>query len=164
MTNLTANQQRIIAMTKLSLYDKDHGTADRHILRFYRQDYIYRRNMWTRVYIIIALLVWYLLYWFNQIAVKGVDILGLDYKAELIKIGWQALGILVLFSLIGGIQASREYARAKKRHDEYLKGLTNADKLLEKEAEEARRAQEEDEDEEEGLYDGPAFPYTRYDR
>ncbi len=66
---MNMNRRKIIAMTKAALYDKDHGTTDKHVLRFFRQDYIYRRNMWTRVYAVIALICWYTIYWFNQIAV-----------------------------------------------------------------------------------------------
>ncbi len=120
---------KIIVMTKLGLADKEYDRKYRRINEYFRYDYIYRKNVWTRFCVITGSLFILAIYWANQILVKGINILNIDLK----KAGTDAILFLVLvavaYSLLGTLLASREYTAAQKYQRHYLHLLDRLDQF-----------------------------------
>jgi len=113
------HQQKIITMTKLALYDKHEGAADRAANDYFRHDYIYRKNLGTRLSVGLAGLVILLIYWLRVIFLDGVDILELYIQHHVRESILFILAIMAVYSLIGTIQGTREYYLIQKRLERY---------------------------------------------
>ncbi len=124
-----SDKRKIILMTKLAIYDKKLGDSDRKLAKYFRHDYIYRKNMWTRFFVGIATVIIIGLYWAYKIFIDGTDIFGIDYEAAIFKSVVFALVVIVFYSIIGTIIATIEYQQAKLRLQRYFKVLNHLDKL-----------------------------------
>jgi len=112
--------QKVITMTKLAIYDKEGAEEDLNIDRFFRHDYIYRQNMWIRLYLLIGCLVVIGLRVLHMLAVDQADLFALDFRAELIKAAVFILIVLVGYTIIGTIQYTVVYERSQRRMREYF--------------------------------------------
>ena len=113
------NQKKIITMTKLALYDKHEGAADRAANEYFRHDYIYRKNLGTRLAVGVAGFLILLIYWLRVILLDGVDILQMDVRQYLTDSVLFLVALLAVYSLIGTIQGTREYYLIQKRLEKY---------------------------------------------
>jgi hypothetical protein len=124
------NRQKIITMTKLALYDKHEGAADREANNYFRHDYIYRKNLGTRISVGIAGVIILAIHWLRIFFVEGEDLFEIriqDYVMEAVVF---LIALLAIYSLIGTIQGTREYYLVHKRLNRYLgmlRFLENAD-------------------------------------
>jgi hypothetical protein len=112
-------RQKIITMTKLSLYDKHEGPADRAANEYFRHDYIYKKNLGTRLAVGIAGVLILLIYWLRLILLDGIDILQIDLRQYLTDSVLFLVALLAVYSLIGTIQGTREYYLIQKRLERY---------------------------------------------
>ena len=113
------NQQKIITMTKLALYDKHEGAADRAANDYFRHDYIYRKNLGTRLSVGFGGMIILAIYWLRIIFIEGVDVFELYIQHHLFQSIAFILAIMALYSLIGTIQGTREYYLIQKRLERY---------------------------------------------
>jgi len=113
------NQKKIITMTKLALYDKHEGAADRAANEYFRHDYIYRKNLGTRLAVGVAGFLILVIYWLRVILLDGVDILQMDVRQYLTDSVLFLVALLAVYSLIGTIQGTREYYLIQKRLENY---------------------------------------------
>ena len=114
------DKDKIKIMTRMAVYDERHGEADRRINEYFRHDYVYRKNSWTRFYVFLGGCMLLSLYWLQKWAEEGIDIFTLDYKRELLDAG-VFLGILMLiYTLISSQLGLLEYNRAQKRLEKYF--------------------------------------------
>ena len=114
------NRERIIIMSKLAVYDKNYGEKDRAAGKFFRTDYVYRKNMWTRFYVFISCMLLVGIYAFRVLVVEGRDLLEIDYIGELMNIGVLTLLTLIIYTLIGTKIYVSEYNRSSRRLGNYL--------------------------------------------
>lgn len=114
-------------MTRLALYDKKYGAVDRKKNNYFRWDYIYFRNFWTRLGVFFGCMIIALFYALNKIIVEQVDVFELDLRAEAAKIGFYTIAALVLYTIIGTLVASAEYKKSKERLDAYFMMLKMLD-------------------------------------
>jgi len=114
-----ANEQKIITMTKLALYDKHEGHSDRAASEYFRHDYIYKKNLGTRIAVGIAGILLLTIYWLRVILLDGVDVLQMDVVRHLTDSVLFLVAILAVYSLIGTIHGTREYYLIQKRLDRY---------------------------------------------
>ena len=114
------NKERIIIMSKLAVYDKNYGEKDRAAGKYFRTDYVYRKNMWTRFYVLVGCALIIGLYALRQFVVVGYDLLDFDYFGQLMNIGIFVLTMLVIYTLIGTKIYVSEYNRATRRLGNYL--------------------------------------------
>ena len=114
------NRERIIIMSKLAVYDKNYGEKDRAANKYFRTDYVYRKNMWTRLYVLMGCLLIVGVYALRIFVVEGQDLLEVDYFSELISIGLFTLATLIIYSLIGTKIYVSEYNRSQRRFGNYL--------------------------------------------
>ena len=112
--------QKMITMTKLAIYDKEGAENDLDIDRFFRHDFIYRRNMWIRLYVIIGCLIVIGFRILHMLAIDQIDLFTLDFREELINAALFILIFQVGYSIIGTIQFTMEYERSQKRMKAYF--------------------------------------------
>lgn len=126
------NRQKIIIMSKLAVYDKKLGQADRKADRLFRHDFIYRQNMWTRFYATVVVMIGLVCYWGYQFFTTDMDLFGLDFES-MIRQAVMVLGAtLVFFTVVGTIKATAEYQSAQARLSRYYKLLNHLDRLDER--------------------------------
>ncbi len=111
--------QKIVIMTKLAIYDKYYGSKDRKFDDYFRHDYAYRKNMWTRFFILISSAAVLLLYLVNKIMVDEADIFSIDYKALIGSSASYVFLILIAYTVITSFKAVYDYNSAQKRLDKY---------------------------------------------
>jgi hypothetical protein len=102
-------------MTKLALYEKREYAADRIANDYFRHDYIYKKNIGTRIAVGFAGLIILVIYWLRVIFMDGVDVFELNIQRHLIDSILFIVVLLALYSLIGTVQGTREYYLMQKR-------------------------------------------------
>jgi hypothetical protein len=113
------SKQKIIAMTKMAQYDKNEGPADRVVNDYYRHDYVYKKNLGTRLCVGIASLAFVALYWLKLLFIDGIDIFEADLPKILTDSGKFVVVILAFYSVAGTIQGTRQYYLMQKRLEKY---------------------------------------------
>jgi hypothetical protein len=134
------SKQKIIAMTKLALYDKNEGEEDRRANEFFRHDYIYKKNAVTRMCVGAGAAVLIGLYWLRMFFIDGVDLFGLDLNVYFREAALFMLAVLAVYSVIGTIQGSRQYYLIQKRLKRYSALLHQVERINER----ARRQADEE--------------------
>ena len=123
------NKNRIILMAKLAVYDKRYGEADRAVFSYFRRDYIYRKNMWTRMSVAVASAFLLGLYWLHQIFIYGIDIQELDIQQSVLDSVLFLAAVLAVYTLIGTIQGTHQYHLIQKRMERYLAMLKKLENM-----------------------------------
>ena len=113
------SKQKIIVMTRLALYDKHDGLSDRVANDYFRHDYIYKKNLGTRIAVGLGSALILGLYWLRVIVIDEVDIFELNIEQLLTDSIIFVMAVLAVYSLIGTIQGTREYYLVQKRLDKY---------------------------------------------
>jgi len=115
-----SNRNRIITMAKMAVYDKRYGSADRAAFSFYRRDYIYRKNMWTRFSVGIGSLFLLAAYWLHEIFIYGADIQELDIYQSVTNSLLFLIAVMAFYTMIGTIQGTIEYYKVQRRMEDYI--------------------------------------------
>ena len=123
------NKEKVILMTQLAVYDKHTGTADRAASEYFRHDYIYKKNLGTRLAVGIAGVIILILYWGQVILIEEVDILQMDIQQHITDSVIFLVALLAVYSVIGTIKGTREYYLIQKRLDTYNQNMKKAEKL-----------------------------------
>jgi len=114
------NKERIIIMSKLAVYDKNYGERDRQANKYFRTDYVYRKNMWTRFYIFMGCLLIIAVHALRLFVVQGYDIFEYDFRGGLAGAGVFVLTMLIAYTLIGTKIYVSEFNRAQRRLGNYI--------------------------------------------
>ncbi|MCL2564304.1 MAG: hypothetical protein FWE24_00640 [Defluviitaleaceae bacterium] len=114
------DKEKIIIMTNLAVYDKNHGEADRKANTFFRHDYIYWQNFWARLYALLGCLIIISFYIIERIVINQEDLFEIDYSAEGVRILLFIVVVLFICSSISSLKATREYSRIQKRIEKYI--------------------------------------------
>ncbi len=131
-------------MSKMALYDKREGEADRVVNNHFRHDYIYRKNLGTRLSVGIGAAFIVAVYWLQQAITLGLDVLMLELERNITDSILFVLAILAVYTVIGTVQGTRQYYLAQKRLQKYYGLLRVLDRIEER----AARRQMQDENEE----------------
>ena len=123
------NKDRVITMTKMAVYDKRYGEADREVFSFFRRDYIYRKNMWTRLCVALGSGFLLAIYWLHQIFIYGIDIHALDVQESVTDSVLFLLAVMAVYTLIGTIQGTHQYHQVQKRMENYMTMMKNLERL-----------------------------------
>ena len=145
------NRSRIALMAKMAVYDKRHGETDRAIFAFFRRDYIYRKNMWTRFCVSMGAAFILGIYWMYQIFIYGVDIHQLNVEQAVTDSVLFLLAIMAFYTMVGTIQGTIQYHQVQTRMEKYLAMIRRLEKLPE--SSETIKTKEDNE-EDSLLYDG----------
>lgn len=143
------DENKIHYMTKIAMHKKKYNDKDIKLDNYYRSDYIYKKNIFNRFWVIIGLFFVAILAVLDIVFVKQTDIFSIDYKKFGIEVAAIALIVLVIYSFIGMIKYGIEYDLAEKRLKQYrilVRDLEryNRTKLKEKSGLEAKEESGED--------------------
>jgi hypothetical protein len=114
------DKDKIIIMSKMAVYDKRHGNADRAVFSYFRRDYIYRKNMWTRFSVALGALFLLGVYWLHQIFIYAVDIQELDITQSVTDSVLFLLAVMAVYTMIGTIQGTIQYYKVQRRVEDYI--------------------------------------------
>ena len=131
------NKDKVILMAKMAVYDKRHGQSDRAIFSYFRRDYIYRKNMWTRLCVSIGAVFLLMLYWLHQIFIYGADIQEINIEEGVFNSVLFLLAVMALYTLIGTVQGTYQYYRVQKRMGKYMAMIKRLERLPDSPEEEA---------------------------
>jgi hypothetical protein len=126
------NQQKIITMTQLALYDKNEGDADQAANNYFRHDYIYRKNFGTRLAVGLGGCILLVLYWSYVIFVHEIDVFSLYMDAVISQSILFIVALLAVYSFIGTMQGTREYYLLQKRLNNYQTWVRQLERIEEK--------------------------------
>jgi len=126
------NQQKIVTMTKLALYDKHDGMADRVANDYFRHDYIYKKNLGTRLAVGFGSVLILAIYWLRNLLIEEVDVFELNVEQHLTESILFILAVLAAYSLIGTIQGTREYYMIQRRLQQYQMYLRHLERAEER--------------------------------
>ena len=116
---MTADKRKIIIMSKLAVYEKNDAIKDLKRYGYFRHDYVYRKNMVNRFFVLIGAVIIILLSVLYKIAFKGLDLSNLNLAAEIRSAVIIIVSLLVLFTLIGTVKYNLEYEAVSKRIGRY---------------------------------------------
>jgi len=114
------DQQKITAMAKLAVYDKTAGVKDRRINEYFRHDYIYKKNVRTRICAVLGAVIILAFYWADRILGGGSVVLPIDFAQTGRDMLLAVVAAAALYTLIGTIISAREYAKVQRRLHEYV--------------------------------------------
>jgi len=123
------SKNKIILMTRMAIYDKRYAEADREVFAFFRRDYIYRKNMWTRLCVAIGSIILLALYWLHQIFIYGVDLQELDIQQSVLDSVLFLIAMMAVYTLIGTIQGTHQYHVVQTRMERYLAMLQRLERI-----------------------------------
>ncbi len=124
--------RKIVLMSQLALYEKKHGKDDMKKACFYKHDYVYTKNMWTRFYAILGGVIFLFIYCSIIFATSG-----LNYTIEFISDNYKnfiyfLIAIFIFYTIIGKIMYNKEYNRSIKRLESYARLLNKINQADEK--------------------------------
>jgi len=122
-------KEKIILMSKMAIYDKKYGNADHKIFSYYRRDYIYRKNMWTRFSVALGALFLLSIYWLHQIFIYAVDVHELDIAQSVTNSILFLLAVMALYTMIGTIQGTIEYYKVQRRVEDYISMIEEIEEI-----------------------------------
>jgi len=125
------SKKRVIMMTKLAIYDQQYGPRDRKDNEYYRHDYIYRKNMWTRLCAAIGAVIILAFYWMYQIFALGKSFLEINYQRAGINAAILVLVIMAVYTIIGTVKETARYAKSQRRLKNYMRMLYMLDRVRE---------------------------------
>lgn len=136
--------EEIILMTKLALHEKKYGKQDQKINSYFKWDYIYIKNWYTRLAVAVAIAIvvsWIVL---TDVYIKEIiPLFDVDLGQYLSK---YVLGFVLLILVYTGFSTfvfNKKYEETQKRlhaYEELLKELDNYERLKELREEELHDA------------------------
>lgn len=127
------DKNKIRLMTKMSIYEKNHGEADFRISSYYRKDYASLKTWITLIWITIGygiLLGGLCIYLSNSLSIN-FTILKLILLLIVAAAGYAIL--LVVYGVGASNYYKRKHARAKLNTKRYYRNLSRLEKMYKKE-------------------------------
>lgn len=137
------NKTKIVLMARMAIYDKRYGESDRAVFAYFRRDYIYRKNMWTRLCVAVGAVFLLGLYWLHQIFVYGVDIQEMDIQQSVTESVLFLLAMMAFYTLVGTIQGTHQYHVVQKRMERYIATMKRLERIPDEKAK-VREAESDD--------------------
>lgn len=146
------DKNKTIIMTKMAIYDKNNGDRDKKINEYFRHDYIYRKNAWTRICVTLGCVFVLVGYWTHKIIDEGLDVFNMDYKRAGMDMLLFLFLVLAFYTFVGTIRAAIDYSESQKRLRRYSQMINRLERI---------RPQEEHSEEASDLYYGADFVNKR---
>ncbi len=122
------NTRKIILMTQLALYERKYGKKDLEKSNFYKQDYIYLRSMWTRLFAVLGAVILIFIYCFLRIGSLGLEETVTFIKNNYKNFAYFIIFVFLVYTVIGKIIYSKEFNRSEKRKEQETNGIYNQNK------------------------------------
>lgn len=119
------NEDKIIAMTKLAVYERRIGQEDFAINQYFKNDYILIKNIWTRVSVTISCAIIFSCYIMMQIFLFLSDNIEFDLYGTAIGCVAIYIGLMIVYSIFSTDIYKRKYMESQKRLEKYNEVLTS---------------------------------------
>ncbi len=129
------NIKKVVLMSQLSLYEKKYGKDDIKKSNYYKSDFVYLKNMWTRGFALVGACILIVLYFINMSSQVGFEGMILYIKDNYMKMVYFLLGVIVFYTCLGSFMYGREYKESKRRVESYSRLLGKINKIIEEEDE-----------------------------
>jgi len=123
------NEEKIVVMTQLALYDKNEGAADRSMNSYYHHDYIYKQNIFNRMGACIGGFILLAVYWLHRIFVVGEDIFMLDIQKSIMDSAVFLIVLMVIYTVLGTVLTTYRYTKGQKRLEDYWELVKKLDQI-----------------------------------
>lgn len=123
------DEEKIKLMSKLAIYEKNYGNIDGKINGYFKSDYVYIQNWWTRLSVTIAGFFIIGLILFYKIFVEKVDIFSINYKVYGIWLGSIIVVLLIVYSMLSSYVHEKRYKASEERIRKYLQMLRQLEEL-----------------------------------
>lgn len=123
------NKDKIILMTRASIYEKFYFPKDRDEVNFFKYDYIIKNNIVNVFFITIITAIWIMLYRFTGLFADEL-FFDLDLLVEIFKQSiWIIILVDILFFIIGLFVYGNKYDKTEKRINNYYKTLEKINEM-----------------------------------
>lgn len=123
------NEERIRAMTKLAVFEQEHGRENEIASKFYKNDYVSYQMIWTGIMTTIAFVLGTALY----LGLNLEEYLNSMHTMDLIGQGKIAvvlyLAILVFMLIVSWFLYRKRYRNAQKSLKEYCEKLRELERI-----------------------------------
>ncbi len=117
---MVVEREEIILMTKLALHEKKHGKQDKKRSSYFKWDYIYMNNWYTRLAVAVAFAIvisWMVL---TDVYIKEiVPVFDVDLWEYLSKYVVYLILLLVAYTGLSTMVFNKKYEQTQKRLQEY---------------------------------------------
>lgn len=133
-------QDKIIMMSKLSIYNKNLDRKKSKVTDFYLTDYVYLRNLKARIFALLGCAIIISIYIVNKISSEEFDIQKFNYFLELKKLGILVFFIVMFCTTINTVISFKKYKKIDEKNKKYfnliskLESLKKMDENLEEES------------------------------
>ncbi len=123
------DEKKIILMTKLEMYNKKYGNEDRKRCRYFLEDYVYIKNLKTRICFTIVVLFFLAIGTMKRIVINFIipesleQFIGVYIEPYIMP--W-LIGIVV-YTMVSSWVYSKKYRKSQKRLKAYRKILKELD-------------------------------------
>lgn len=114
------DKRKIIIMTKLAKYDKNFKNKDKNIYEYFRHDYVFKKNMKTRMLALLGGLIIVFADFCNKIFLKDVDIFTINYREQISIYIVFLFFLLFFYTSISSLIANFEYTMCQNRLKNYM--------------------------------------------
>ncbi|HHX63075.1 MAG TPA: hypothetical protein GX707_20545 [Epulopiscium sp.] len=122
-------QEEVILMTKLALHEKKYGKKDKKRSSYFKWDYIYINNWYTRfaVGVVVAIVVFWMT--LTDVYVKEIiPVFEIDLGQYLSKYILAFIGLILIYTGISTAIFNRKYENTQDRLREYDRLLKELDR------------------------------------
>ncbi|NLK22178.1 MAG: hypothetical protein GX308_08950 [Epulopiscium sp.] len=120
-------EEKIKLMSKLAVYEKSYGTSDEKINKYYKSDYVYIQNWWSRISAVVGGILLIGLMLFHKIVAQEINVFDIDYRVYGTWIGIFMVILIVFYSLLSTYVYGKRYENAQGRINNYLQMLRQLD-------------------------------------
>jgi len=122
------DEENIILMSKLAAYEAGTGASDLSKSQYFRKDYVYKQNMWTRFLTLLGSLIICLLRVLHITTIDGKDLFAVFKSGESIKMLIFIVIVQVFYTAVGMRINRNEYEKSRKRLERYYSFINELDR------------------------------------
>lgn len=129
------NNEKIILMTKLALYEQGEGKKKIPIGKYFKSDFVGMRMLGSFVYITIAYIICTALWFFasSDKIIKEITKNGVTKTAVVLVVIY--IAVVLIYMIVSYIYFTYQFKNVRKSLKEYNSGLKKLHKIQEKEIE-----------------------------
>ncbi len=114
------DEDKIIAMTKLAVYEKKYGKKDKEISKYYKEDYVYSRNAVARWYACFGATLIIIVDMMIKIGEVGIEKLISNMGIYVIDIIIFYIVVVIAYTVINTVITYVEYDKSYIRSQSFI--------------------------------------------
>ena len=123
------DKKKVSYMVKLAIYDKHYLEKDRKILEYFRHDYVYKQNTWTRFFVVLGTIILLIVDYGSKLFLNSMDVFSLSFENEIRSMIVFILVLLGIYTVIGTVKYNAEFTKAEQRAKKYQSLVSKLEKI-----------------------------------